>query len=85
MKAITVKVLPQTERKPRRIKAFDMDDNNVVMSWTQAEEKALKRHGEASHDSVHRSVALALCEKMGWRGKMACGGIKGALVFVFTE
>lgn len=87
MKAITVKVLPQTEHKPRRLKAFDLDDNNVVLSWTEAEAQAevLAFRPPDDRDAVHHAAAWALCKKMNWQGPLIGGGIKDGMVFVFTN
>jgi len=84
MKAITVKVLPQTEHKPRRLKAFDLDDNNVILSWSVAEHKAEDYKGHKG-DAIYYAAAYALCCKMKWQGPLIGGGVKGGMVFVFAE
>lgn len=61
MKAILTKRLPPTTTKPARIKAYDLDGNQVTMSV----------HGfpidEADRDEdKHRLVAAALASKMNW-------------------
>jgi hypothetical protein len=40
---------------------------------------------ELNPEDGHRKAAQALCDKMNWTGKMACGGIKHGFVFVFVE
>ncbi len=88
-KAITVKIIPQTETKPRRIKAFDLDNNNVVLSYGVAEHKAedhmpLPCNGHKG-DATYYAAAYALCRKMKWSGDMIGGHVKHGMVFVFTN
>ena len=61
MKAILTKRLPATPTKPARIKAYDSDGNQVVMSVHDPEIELF------DHDEDrHRGVAHALVSKMGW-------------------
>lgn len=36
-----------------------------------------------THDEAHHKAARALCEKMGWAGRLVCGGTKHGNVYVF--
>ena len=40
---------------------------------------------ELSGVECHRKAAEALCEKMGWKGRMVAGGTDKGYVFVFPE
>lgn len=75
MKAIVTKYRGPTDTRGSRITASDEDGNRVVMPY----DHALNAEGN------HVAAADKLCAKMGWTGKRACGGIKGAYVYVFTE
>jgi hypothetical protein len=71
MKAITAKYIPATNTKPARVKASDMDNNTVTISFD-------------SQDS-YKHAAIALCQKMNWHGTLTGGGIKDGSVFVFSD
>ena len=77
MKAIITKKLPFTSTKPTRIKASDLDGNSVTVPY----DDALRW----STGETHIPAARALCEKMGWHGKLAQGSLGGDYVFVWVE
>lgn len=74
MKAILTKVLPCTETKRRRVKAYDLDGNSVTVttSWL-------------SGQALHEFAAKELCAKMNWPGQMACGETREGFAFVFLD
>ena len=74
MKAIEVKYLPATNVRGSRIKAYDLDGNQVTISYPH----------ELSGDDVYRAAAEELCKKMNWKGSIEGGGTKNGMVFVFT-
>jgi hypothetical protein len=74
MKAITTKYIPQTEHRPSRIQASDMDGNQITISYPY----------EDSDEANYRTAALALCKKMKWTGNLVGGGIKDGYVFCFV-
>ena len=61
MKAILTKRLPPTTTKPARIKAYDLDGNNVVMSVHHPNLDIL-----ADPEDLHYVVARELVTKMHW-------------------
>lgn len=77
MKAIVTKYLPCTDTKGSRIKASDEDGNSVTipfpheLSWSNGEN--------------HAAAAVALCRKMGWKGKLVRGCLRKTWVHVFVE
>lgn len=76
MKAITCKYLPPTNTKPSRIKAYDMDNNQVTINYQSADSSS----GDTYR--VYERAARALCDKMGWNIEIVGGGIKDGYVFV---
>lgn len=60
MKAILTKRLPPTNTKPARIKAYDLDGNNVVLSVHYPEIEAL------DDETKHWYVASQFVNKLGW-------------------
>jgi len=73
MKAITVKNLAPTDYKGSRLKAFDQDGNSVTIP-----------RGNQDRLGAYHMAAIALCEKMGWFGKLVGGSVKDGYVFVFV-
>jgi len=75
MKAITTKYLSATNSHGARIKAYDLDGNQVTIPYPynlnqkEAHEKAMKR----------------LLEKMDWDGELIGGATKEGYVWVFKE
>lgn len=76
MKAITTKFHGPTNSKGSRYSAIDSDNNRVTLSTDYA----------LNSDENHRRAAVALCEKMGWKGaeSLIGGGTKEGMVFVFA-
>jgi hypothetical protein len=66
MKAIAVKYFPASGSKPSFVKAFDSDKHSVKVPF----------HTETYDASIYEYAAQALCNKMGWIGKLVSGGIK---------
>lgn len=60
MKAILTKRLPHTLTKPARIKAYDLDGNQVTVSVHDPEIELLNEEGK------HCAAASALATKMNW-------------------
>lgn len=79
MKAILTKVLPCTNTKPTRIKAYTEGGNSITISWEEAE------YPEKSHAQTHLYVAQQLCKKLKWEGKLIGGGTPEGYAFVFQE
>lgn len=75
MKAITTKYHPATDTHGSRISARDSDGNWTFIPYPH----------ELSGEECHRAAAVALCDKMGWTGKMAGGSTKDGYAFIFTE
>lgn len=73
MKAITVKYLCPTNVRGARIKAHDMDGNQVTIPYPH----------QLSGLDVYHAAAQALMEKMGWTGKLT-GGQTASCVYVFV-
>lgn len=74
-KAIVTKYHGPTNTRGARITASDDDGNRVSISYPS----------ELSGVEVHRKAAVALKEKMGWKGSMVAGAVKNGYVFVFTS
>lgn len=75
MKAILTRYKGPTNYRGSRIIASDDDGNSVIISYPH----------ELSGEAVHRKAALALCDKMQWKGELASGSIKGGYAFVFIS
>lgn len=74
-KAIKTKYHGPGNVKGSRISATDEDGNRIVLSWDYA----------LDSDGNHKVAARALCDKMGWRGELASGGLKDCIVHVFVS
>ncbi len=74
MKAIKTVYLGPTNTKGSRVKASAEGGSSVILAWDHA------------LDAVdnHKAAAKALCEKLGWTGKLATGGLSDCYVHVFT-
>lgn len=75
MKAITVKYLGPTNFRGSRYKASDGDGNSITVG-------ALS---ELSCEQNQDRAAIALCEKMNWRGDLVKGWTKDAWVYCFDD
>ena len=74
MKAIFTKYIPATNTRGSRIKAYD-GDNSIILPYD----------GSLSTEQVHRKAAIALCNKLGWKGALCEGSSKSGNVYVFIE
>jgi hypothetical protein len=83
MKAITVKYIPATNPKDTRLKAFDVDGNQVTVSRNQ--------WPNLDGQELCHQAAIALCYKMDWTsgfGKgagLVGGAVKNGYVFCFKH
>lgn len=77
MKAIVTKYHGPGNVRGSRISASDEDGNRVSVPYP---------YGENWRDgSTHIPAVKALCEKMGWHGKLIQGSLKGGYVFVWLR
>ena len=74
MKAITPKYKGAKNSRGAKIVATDSDNNRISISYPY----------ELSGECVHQKAAEALRDKMGWKGKLIGGAIKGGYAFVFA-
>ena len=79
MKAILTKIIPATNTKPTRIKAYTEGGNAITLSWSEAD-AADRTQGEA-----HLYAAQRLAEKMGRPGDLIGGGTIEGYCFVFAD
>lgn len=75
MKAISTKYIGPSNVRGARIKAYDLDNNAVIIPYPY----------ELSGEEVYRKAAEALRDKMGWTGDLIAGGTKEGYVFVFAK
>ena len=75
MIAILTKYLGPTNYRGSRIKAYTESGRFVTVSYDSSLDSA----------QAHAHAAQALCLKMGWKGQLVAGGIKGGYAFVFVE
>lgn len=62
-KIIETKFLPATDNHGSRVKAYDANKNQITIGYPH----------ELSGVECHREAAQALCNKMGWKGKLLGG------------
>jgi len=74
-KAIETKIIPFTETNPKRIKAFDSDGNQIMLSIHSLSFDNLS--------DLHYKAAKALQDKMDWSGTLIGGDTKQGMTFVF--
>ncbi len=79
MKAILTKVLPCTNTKPTRIKAYTEGGNQQVLSWSECDSD------DRTQGQAHLYAAQALADKMHWPGALIGGGIPDGYCFVFAD
>lgn len=72
MKTITVKYHGPTDSKGARLKASDESGNNITIPFPY----------ELNRDAAHAKAARALCEKIGYTGKLCRGWTTAGTVFV---
>lgn len=75
MKAIKTTYHGPTNTKGTRIIASDGDGNQITISRDCAREIV----------EDHRRAAEALCDKMGWKGKLIGGSLASCMVWVFLD
>lgn len=80
MKAILTKIIPCTNTKPTRIKAYTEGGNQIMISWDHADGFGKRTQGQA-----HLFAARKLCDKMGWTGELIGGGTPDGYCFVFAQ
>lgn len=79
MKAILTKVLPATNTKPTRIKAYTEGGNSITLSWSECDDEG-RTQAEA-----HGYAARKLARKMNWPGVLLGGGTIEGYCFVFAD
>lgn len=79
MKAILTKVLPATNTKPTRIKAYTEGGNQITISWSECDDNG-RTQAEA-----HGYAARKLATKMHWPGVLLGGGTIEGYCFVFAD
>ncbi len=87
MKAIVTKYIPPSETKPSRIKA-SIEKHSLTIEFAKLENEiiTLTNSNSTPHiERVHAEAAIRLAKKLNWEGKLVCGGIDGAYVFVFLS
>ena len=75
MKAIVTKYHGFTKARGSRISASDEDGNRVTIPYPYG----------SSIEDCHRIAAMALCDRMGWKGKLIGGSLKTGYVFVWVR
>lgn len=75
MKAILTKYKGPTNTRGARIIADDGDRNRLTIPYPH----------ELNHEDGHRKAAEGLRDKMGWKGRLIGGGIKGGMAWVFAD
>ena len=79
MKAILTKIIPCTNTKPTRVKAYTEGGNAITVSWSTCDDDG-RTQGQA-----HLFAAKKLCEKMQWTGELIGGGTAEGYCFVFAK
>ena len=79
MKAILTKILPCTDTKPTRIKAYTEGGNALILSWSACD-TADRTQGEG-----HLYAAQQLATKMNWSTDLIGGGTPDGYAFVFAD
>lgn len=80
MKAILTKVLPCTNHRPTRLKAYTEGGNSLIVSLSEAE-----GNGDKNQGLVHLYAAEKLRDKMKWTGELLGGGTIEGYAFVFAD
>ena len=79
MKAILTKIIPCTNTKPTRIKAYTEGGNSITLSWGECTEQGL------NNGLSHLYAAKKLAEKMKWSTNLLGGGTPTGYAFVFAD
>ena len=79
MKAILTKIIPCTNTKPTRIKAYTEGGNSLTISASSCD--------ESGRDSsfMHLYAAKQLAKKMNWSDQLLGGGTPEGYAFVFAD
>jgi len=80
MKAILTKIIPCTNTKPTRIKAYTEGGNSLTLSWSTCE-----REGRHETGQGHLYAAQQLATKMNWSTDLLGGGTPEGYAFVFAD
>ena len=88
-KAIKTMRLAGSLHRAERIIAKDGDGNRLTYSVNLLEEVLIASgtpHGAIRVEDLHKAAALALCQKMKWKGNLVSGWLAPAqYVHVFTK
>lgn len=76
-KAIETKYVRASRTKPSRVVATAEGGHRVVLSYDSINENGAEQ--------AHATAAIALCQKVGWTGKLVSGSTKDGFVFCFTK
>ena len=79
MKAILTKIIPCTNTKPTRIKAYTEGGNSLILSWSTCDDEG-RTQGQA-----HLFAARKLCDKLKWEGVLIGGGTIEGYCFTFAN
>lgn len=79
MKAILTKIIPATNTRPTRIKAYTEGGNHLTVSWSECDDNG-RTQAEA-----HGYAARKLARKMHWPGVLLGGGTIEGYCFVFAD
>lgn len=82
MKAITTRYLGQTETRPARIIASDLDGHRLIVAW---ERDAIVDVTPHTQEQRHHAAALAFRDSMNWTGDLITGAVKNGYVHVFIQ
>ncbi len=80
MKAILTKVIPCTNTKPTRVKAYTEGGNSITLSWDECTNDDRLNNGQS-----HLYAAKKLAEKMKWSTDLLGGGTPTGYAFVFAD
>jgi hypothetical protein len=75
MKTIATKYLGPSNFRGSRIKASDEDRNQITVQY----------NGDHNQEPNHAAACLALCRKMGWKGRLQGGHTKAGMVWTFID
>ena len=75
MKTIVTKYLCPSNFRGSRIKATDGDRNQVIIGYDDS----------INSEPNHAAACLALCRKMGWKGRLQGGRTKSGMVWTFID
>ena len=83
MKAILTKVIPCTNTKPTRVKAYTEGGNSIMVSWSECD--AACDHDGLADGKAHLYAAYKLARKMQWPGTLLGGGTPTGYAFIFLN